>query len=62
MTHIVGYPVIKIKIKPKSIARIIDTKEDEYIFTIKVDGKELTKRDKKNKEYSEVHPTCLSNK
>lgn len=43
-----------------NVAKIIDTNDDDYIFSIKVDGSDLIKRDKRNKEYSEVHPSCLS--
>jgi hypothetical protein len=34
--------------------------ENEYKFLIKIDGDEIIKQDNKDKEYHEVHPSCLS--
>ena len=42
------------------LAKIVDVENDQYKFLIKIDGQEIIKHDNKDKDYQEVHPSCLS--
>ena len=55
----VGFQV-HLKNKLKNLAKIVDTVGLNYKFLVKIDGKEIIKEDLKDKDYHEVHPSCLS--
>jgi len=43
-----------------NIARIINSENSNYRFQITIDGKTFEKINSKDKNYSEVHTSCLS--
>ncbi len=42
-------------------AKIVDTIGNNYKLLMKIDGELIEKISSRDKDYSEVHPSCLSN-